>query len=626
MPKKYGSKYTRARQCSKATFIMSAKKIHGNKYDYSKVKYVNNFTKVIIICKKHGTFEQTPYLHTHSQHGCKKCAVDSRKPSLKSFIARANKIHDNKYDYSKVKYVNANTKVIIICDEHGEFFQRAGRHTNEKQGCPKCGRIRTINKQKLTLTQFIQKSNLVHHNYYNYSLVEYKNMTTKIKIICPKHGIFTQIASNHTSGCGCKKCPKTKSSIIKKNRKLEACSKDTFIAKANKKHNHKYDYSQVKYINSRTKVDIICPVQENNKIHGCFAQKSSVHISGHGCPKCASLIIRNKLKKSNEEFIKQANIVHDNRYDYSKINYINSSTNLDIICKKHGMFSQLPHSHLRSNGCLKCALDNITITNKFISRATKIHKNKYDYSKTKYIGGGSKVTIICKKHADFEQRASHHLSGHGCPSCYSNYSQISLVWLNYLAKRDNIYIQHAENDGEYKIPNSRYRADGFCEETNTIYEFNGCLYHGCRLCFDRAAINPMLGVPNKELLAKTIKKANFIKSAGFNHVCIWEHNLDKFMTDNIIIKKLVKKNDTIEMIIFIVENMEKLLDLPKIKNILLSANINPESLLKHPSKESDVEIKKLSRYLGLNKKIIHKILSFGLNLYINNDPEEIIID
>ena len=128
----------------------------------------------------------------------------------------------------------------------------------------------------------------------------------------------------------------------------------------------------------------------------------------------------------------------------------------------------------------------------------------------------------------------------------------------------------------------------------------------------------MLGVPNRELLAKTIKKANFIKSAGYNHVCIWEHNMKNFMKDNIIIKKLLKENDRIEMILFIVEHMEKLLDLPKIKNILLSANIDP-------TKNSSIEIKKLSRYLGLNKKILHKILSISSDLYINNDPSEIII-
>ena len=124
-------------------FINKAKKIHGDKYDYSKVNYVNSKTKVCIICPKHGEFWQEPRHHL-SKHGCPMCGKENsdRKQSLtlNEFIEKSNQIHNGKYSYDKVNYVNAETKVCIICPKHGEFWQVPGNHIRGK-GCPKCGQI-----------------------------------------------------------------------------------------------------------------------------------------------------------------------------------------------------------------------------------------------------------------------------------------------------------------------------------------------------------------------------------------------------------------------------------------------------------------------------------------------------
>jgi Cu/Zn superoxide dismutase len=148
-------------------FIAKATKIHGDRYNYSIVSYINAKTKVIIICNVHGEFSQTPSNHL-SNFNCQKCS-NNLKLNTQSFIDKATVIHKNKYDYSKVEYINADTPVIITCKVHGEFKQIPDFHINRKCGCPKCS-----NNVKFTLLEFICKSNKLHNNKYNYSKVEYK--------------------------------------------------------------------------------------------------------------------------------------------------------------------------------------------------------------------------------------------------------------------------------------------------------------------------------------------------------------------------------------------------------------------------------------------------------------------
>ena len=117
-------------------FIEKARKVHGNKYDYNKVEYINNHTKVCIICPIHGEFWQKPNSHVDDKNGCPKC-IKNYKSNSGDFIEKARKIHGDKYDYSKVEYKNAITKVCIICPKHGEFWQKPNDHLSG-YGCAKC--------------------------------------------------------------------------------------------------------------------------------------------------------------------------------------------------------------------------------------------------------------------------------------------------------------------------------------------------------------------------------------------------------------------------------------------------------------------------------------------------------
>jgi len=115
----------------------------------------------------------------------------NKKLTTEEIIQRCKKIHGDKYDYSLVDYIGIELKIKIICSKHGVFEQLVSNHTDKKQGCPKCvGRYRTT-------AEFINKSNLIHKNKYDYSLVDYKNSHSKIKINCPIHGEFEQISIDH---------------------------------------------------------------------------------------------------------------------------------------------------------------------------------------------------------------------------------------------------------------------------------------------------------------------------------------------------------------------------------------------------------------------------------------------
>jgi very-short-patch-repair endonuclease len=255
----------------------------------------------------------------------------SKNLTTEGFIEKGKKVHGDKYDYSSVEYVRNDIKVNIICSNHGIFKQVPAKHLLG-QGCPKCGKEKASNNKLFTTEEFIEKAKLIHGNKYDYSLTEYVRNNLNVKIICLKHGAFEQKPNKHLSGHGCPKC-------VNKN-----ITTEEFIEKANLIHNTKYDYSQVKYVNSRKKIKIICLK------HGEFTQTVDRHLSGCGCRKCGFLI----QKSTTEEFIEKAKKIHSNKYDYSLVDYVQNKKKIKIICKKHGIFNQKPNSHLNGSGCPTC--------------------------------------------------------------------------------------------------------------------------------------------------------------------------------------------------------------------------------------------------------------------------------
>jgi hypothetical protein len=314
------------------------------------------------------------------------------------FVAKAELVHKNKFDYSKVEYLNNKTPVIICCPIHGDFSQRPDGHL-QGHGCDKCG-----GTFKLSVEQFIQLSNQKHSSKYNYKKVAYAGNKKNVIITCSIHGDFLQTPNQHLRGSGCPICGRQHGV------NLRTMTLTEFVSKANNVHDYKFDYSQVEYINNHTNVSIICPN------HGLFEQTPNSHLSGNGCSACSGCKLH-----TTESFIEKSISVHGDKYDYSKSTYaINEK--VVIACPIHGEFYQTPLCHMRGQGCPKCgkvissSARRIT-QEEFIARAKEIHCDKYDYSKSKYTVGDELIAIICPIHGDFKQKADNHLAGRGCDKC-----------------------------------------------------------------------------------------------------------------------------------------------------------------------------------------------------------------
>ena len=256
------------------------------------------------------------------------------------FLEKAFKKHGNKYDYSKVEYIDCKTKVCIICPIHGEFWQTPDNHL-QNNGCKKCSKELANIKKSLTTEQFIEKAKLIHGNKYDYSKVEYKGSKIKVCIVCPKHGEFWQTPANHTNKILKQGCPKCKSEKLSDEQKI---TKEEFIKRAIRIHGNKYDYSKVTISGLHSKVKIYC-----KKCKKYFIQEANSHIRGRGCPNCLNKNL------TTEDIVKMFTEVHGDKYDYSKVKYKTMKAKVCIICPKHGEFWQSPYKHYKcKQGCPSC--------------------------------------------------------------------------------------------------------------------------------------------------------------------------------------------------------------------------------------------------------------------------------
>ena len=441
-----------------------------------------------------------------------------KKLTTDEFIAKARAKHGGKYDYSKVNYIDCQSKVIIICPIHGEFMISPCKHS-QGGGCQKCGEIKKTKSRVLNNDIFIDRAKKIHGNKYDYSKVIYKTSQSKIIIICRIHGEFNQRPNDHYR-YGCKKC-----GIISSANKQRSDTK-TFIQKAQKIHDNEYDYSKVDYISCNINVSIKC------KKHGIFEQTPNNHLRGQGCNDCVNEKLSTDRRMLLHDFIKKGKNIHgDNTFDYSKIkNLKNLHSRVPLKCNIcHGKFNILAHSHFKS-GCNNCANKNTGLslrktTKQYINEARKIHGNKYDYSKVKYTTAKSKIKIICKIHGLFEQEASSHLSGCGCPKCSSNGTyKIAQEWINLLLINQPELRHFYHEKGEFNIPNTNYKADGYNKTTKTIYEFHGDFWHGNPEIFNHKLMNDACKKTFGQLYKRTMKKQKECENLGYTYKSIWEND------------------------------------------------------------------------------------------------------
>ncbi len=360
------------------------------------------------------------------------------KYTTKQIIKQFKDRHGDTFDYSLVDYQGTAIKVTIICRKHGAFDQLAGAH-KRGQGCAKC----MYDGKRKSADEAISSFKDKHGDRYDYSLVKYKNVDEKVKIICAEHGVFLQTPYLHANGSGCPKCigrHKTQDEVIELFRLA---------------HGDRYDYSQVIFDKVNDKVDIICHE------HGVFSQTVTNHVAGQGCIKCSGT-----HHHTTDEVISRFVSIHGNLYDYSLVKYINQKTKVKIICKRHGVFEQLPYSHFSGCGCPDCGSNYQPTTDEVVEQFKSIHLDRYDYSKVNYQGAFIEVEIVCEVHGSFWQTPKTHKKGCGCPNCAVTIGHTKSSYLDYCSQFDsktNLYLIrcHCDDTSEafYKVGIARQGAD-----------------------------------------------------------------------------------------------------------------------------------------------------------------------
>lgn len=300
---------------------------------------------------------------------------------------------------------------------------------------------------------------------------------------------------------------------------------ENFIKKSNDRHNFRYDYSNVEYINAKTKVLIIC------KDHGIFHQTPDSHLRS-GCKKCGVEKKSKTQSKNTKWFIQKSTEVHGDVHDYHRVKYTNINDVVEIVCKNHGVFMQSPNAHINAkSGCLLCKGDKISkklrnTKEDFVENSKKIHGCKYDYSESKYINAHVKVEIICKEHGPFYQSPNNHIRGNGCPKCNvtsGSTSKIENVWLD-LNKIENRQVK-------IFIKEKYFIVDGL--DSNVVYEFYGDYWHGNPKNKNPDKLNKTLNRTFGDLYNSTLEREKIIKENGYKIISIWESEFKKYLKNNV---------------------------------------------------------------------------------------------
>lgn len=272
-----------------------------------------------------------------------------KKKTTEDIIKELQSVYGESLDYSKLNFLGSDKTFCLVCQKHGEFWVRYD-HIIHGEGCPFCIKEKEIGCK---WEEYIKRAKEIHGNKYSYNKNGFKNIMTKIEIVCPTHGSFYQTLNAHINNKqGCQKCY-NESKIGK-----YKLTTEEFIKKAKEIHGDKYDYSNTVYNGMKKKTNIVCPK------HGEFWQVAYDHLRGFNCEKCKY----ENNTDTKEQFILKARQIHGWKYDYSKVEYVNNHTKVCIICSEHGEFWIEPSHHLMYMGCPKCSIKRLEkeVENSFI--------------------------------------------------------------------------------------------------------------------------------------------------------------------------------------------------------------------------------------------------------------------
>lgn len=576
-------------------FIERIKNIYGDRFDYSKVEYVNTKTPVCLIDKEFGgfdiwarpdslykgapiihyitTFEEFEYaanlrfpgkydyslakeiientfkgkiissestlkipvlnketgnVFYRTIHTILKCDIVENM-GFEGFLKEAKEIYGDTYDFSLVKWKGKTKPITVICPIHGEFITTPYKLINERKGCPFCEKEnrRRMPGRLYTQDEIIEKFKEVHGDFYDYSKVVYKGINVKVEIICPFHGSFWQTPNAHLRH-DCPKC-----------RGVARLDLDEFLRRAHLLYGDIYDYSLVKIDeNTKTKKDTIIVIC---KKHGPFQVKIFNFLNQNSiCPKCREEAAQEKRDKDFKKFLEKSQEIHGNRYDYSKVVWQNMSTPVEIICPVHGSFMQIPSIHMAGANCDQCVRESAKINKeKFIEKSIEIHGVKYDYSKVEYIDMKTPVEIICPIHGSFWVKPTEHLhankgTGRGCPLCHESSGEKKIkAWLN-----DNNFDYTTHQEYEGLVYKRFLNTDFYIEPCNLAIEYQGEQHYRPVQFRDMTLEKAEENFKDQQIKDKI--KEDYFKNSDINLLCI--HYKDYKKIGEILEKVIIEKD------------------------------------------------------------------------------------
>lgn len=277
-----------------------------------------------------------------------------------------------------------------------------------------------IMSKKLSFEEFVERSNKTHENNdLIYDESSFNGSHQKVRIICPKHGEFWQIAKDHMNGQGCPICGREKSGLQRRS------NTEKFISSFKELYGNKLDLSKFVYTKSNIKSTVICP------IHGEFEATPNNLLRGRGCPICGNINKKIKQTISEQVFDERMEKIYGDSLTYDFSNYSNFGEKMEFVCSKHGSFEALPLNVLHGHGCPICGREKCSKsrTMKFeevLRRFKEVHGDTYTYDESTYKTSRKKMRIICPKHGEFWQIPMNHWGGQGCPVCKESKLEMEL--------------------------------------------------------------------------------------------------------------------------------------------------------------------------------------------------------
>jgi hypothetical protein len=493
-------------------------------FNFDKFVYKNTNEKCIIGCNScNEDFLATPS-SLKGGHGCPPCgakkAVSRRTFTKDQIILKIIEVQGIfPFDLSKVIYKSMNEKINIVCSFCKKDIWVLPGNLINGHGCQMCSAAKAGQNKKYTLEEIIE-------------------------LIIKKHGLFkfdftnsVLIAANKKMLIHCNMCSNDiwlKPTVVIRGTGCIHCSRaahkeklrftlEEALNKIIEKHGiEAFNFDNfTEYKNNSTPIIIGC-----NRCKEDFSITPASLFAGHGCEDCSYI----DRRTNKNDFILESKEKFGNKFDYTFTNYTIERNKVIIKCNDcNDIFDVRAASHLHNiyGGCQTCYEKDagrhlLKTQEQFLVEAYAVHKNKYDYSLSIYIGGKNSIIIKCNTCNDlFQQRASIHLEGHNCPLCGSKYiSKAENQWLDELGI-STLYRQKWLKIGKRKIS-----TDAYDPNTNTVYEFYGDYWHGNPIVFDPNDINHRKN-PKKtfgELYHKTIEREELILSADYKLITIWEHD------------------------------------------------------------------------------------------------------